>query len=73
MPKRWSPLQHAEVESPATVERFLTEIEIVCLRFGYSVSHEDEHGAFRIVPYDASITKWLHDAHLELPLETTPQ
>ena len=44
------------------VEAFLAEIVATCQRHKLSLSHEDEHGAFRVIPYDKNVEDWLLDA-----------
>lgn len=49
-------------QSPRVAE-FLKEIDAVCRKFGFSISHEDTHGGFVIVPYDSKDeVEWLNDA-----------
>ncbi len=46
----------------ATKDEFLAEIISVCKKHNMSISHEDEHGLFRVVDYDESCTDWLMHA-----------
>lgn len=34
---------------------FLRDVDALCRLHGYSISHEDHHGAFEIKPYDANL------------------
>jgi hypothetical protein len=43
----------------AAVGRFLAAVEVVCREHGYSISHEDHHGAFIIEPFDEGTLEWL--------------
>ena len=36
------------------VDLFLDEIDEVCRRHGFAIAHEDNHGAFEIVPFDGT-------------------
>ncbi|MBU4332431.1 hypothetical protein KKD19_01570 [Patescibacteria group bacterium] len=44
------------------VEAFLGEIVDACKRHGFSLSHEDTHGAFIVEEYDEGNIQWLGDA-----------
>lgn len=50
------------VRSPPEVEAFLDEIEAVCKKHGFSISHEDGHGAFVLEPFDSHNIEWLRNA-----------
>jgi hypothetical protein len=41
------------------VEAFLEEIEAVCRRHGFSISHEDGNGAFRVERFSRYLMEWL--------------
>jgi hypothetical protein len=41
------------------VKDFLANVIKVCRRHGFSISHEDGHGAFEIVPFDEGAAEWL--------------
>lgn len=41
---------------------FIEAIEKVCREHGLSISHEDKHGNFIIVPLDAEHMEWLKQA-----------
>jgi hypothetical protein len=38
------------------------EIIATCKKHGFSLSHEDGHGAFEVADYDDSLAAWLMDA-----------
>lgn len=48
----------SEDQSPRVIQ-FLKEVNAVCRKFGFSISHEDGHGAFRVVPYSFEDSEWL--------------
>jgi hypothetical protein len=54
------------VEEPNSITDFLNEIESVCKKHGFSISHEDGHGAFEIEPYSDYNINWLRDSNLRL-------
>lgn len=47
------------------VEAFLDEYEAVCRKHGFSLSHEDGHGAFIIEPYNDDSIKWVRGASFD--------
>jgi len=44
------------------VDAFLREIVEVCKEHGFSLSHEDTHGAFVVEKYEEENIQWLMDA-----------
>ena len=60
--KRWDHATAEQVDSPQKIESFLDEIENVCHKFGYSISHEDGQGGFLIVPLNEARIAWLREA-----------
>lgn len=44
------------------VDAFLKEIVKVCKEHGFSLSHEDTHGAFIVEKYDKDNIQWLMEA-----------
>ncbi len=60
--KRWDCAKNEYIES-AEIDAFLAEIRAACRKHGMSIAHEDEHGAFVIVPYSDECADWLFDAH----------
>jgi len=67
--ERWSDDHAAYISSPVKVEEFLDAIEEVCRKFGYSISHEDGHGAFEIAPFDEYKLTWLRQASMNEGVE----
>ena len=41
------------------VDSFLNEIVDVCKKHGLSISHEDGHGAFMVVPLSPHCVEWI--------------
>lgn len=64
--------QLAEREAPS-VDQFLAAIGEVCRKYGYSIGHEDGHGAFIIHTFDESNLEWLGGANIELDSAEAPQ
>lgn len=62
----------AEREAP-NVDQFLAEIGDVCRKYGYSIGHEDGHGAFIINTFDESDLEWLGHALVQLESDEEPQ
>ena len=57
---------------PADVNSFLSEIIGVCKKWKISLSHEDDHGAFLLMPYSEDLADWLVDADIDaLPIRGT--
>lgn len=44
------------------VEAFLKELEEVCKKHGYSLSHEDTQGGFIVEKYHRDFSEWLQQA-----------
>ena len=59
--KRWS-MKGGNVENEK-VDNFLKEVVDVCRKHGFSISHEDSNGAFKVENYDDDHSIWLMDAH----------
>jgi hypothetical protein len=59
--KRWDRKNQCHVERQ-DVDLFLAEVEQVCVRFGFCIGHEDEHGGFEILPFSKDTMDWLKDA-----------
>jgi sugar phosphate isomerase/epimerase len=52
------------------VDAFLREIVKVCKDHGFSLSHEDTHGAFIVERYDEDNIQWLMDAMIGESVDT---
>lgn len=44
---------------------FLDDVEAVCRKHGISISHEDGHGSFTVIPFDHVEMVWLKNAYIE--------
>jgi hypothetical protein len=60
---KWNIEKGNEMENEP-VDNFLHEIAAVCKKHGFSISHEDSHGAFVIEAYDEANIDWLMGAHI---------
>lgn len=45
------------------MEEFLNDLVEVCRKHNKSLSHEDTHGAFQVVPFDEAYVRWLKEAY----------
>lgn len=59
--ERWSKTKNDYTENPK-IDKFLDAIILTCKRHGFSISHEDGHGAFIIERYQDNYSKWIHHA-----------
>lgn len=64
--KRWNGNAQRSEEIPAA-DAFLEEVIAVCRKHGFSLGHEDGHGAFLIQDIEGSEHNfaWLREAHFE--------
>lgn len=63
--KRWSTKAEkygAFVENEK-IDAFLADVIQVCIRHGFSISHEDPHGAFKVERFSDEYADWLMNAH----------
>ncbi len=60
--KRWNTKLGKEISTPV-IDAFLSEIVEVCKKHKLSLSHEDRHGAFKVIEYCEENTYWLLAAH----------
>ena len=60
--KRWNCEAKDEIEHPK-VDAFLNEIISVCKKHGFSLSHEDFHGAFVVCGFNNDNAERLMYAH----------
>ncbi len=61
--ERWDVEKGKDVKNER-IDNFLQEIAFVCKKHGFSISHEDEHGAFVIEAHDEAKIEWLMGAHI---------
>lgn len=64
--KNWDCSKNEYVETSKKLKCFFKDIENVCKKHGYSISHEDGHGAFEIEKYSDDNIDWLKNANLRL-------
>lgn len=64
--KNWDCSKKEYVETSKELKKFFKDIENVGKKHGYSISHEDGHGAFEIEKYDDDNIDWLKNANLRL-------
>ena len=62
----WDIIKGENVKTPEEVIKFLNEIDNICKKYNFSISHEDSHGAFILEKYDNYNIKWLKDCMLDL-------
>lgn len=58
-------MKWGENRSPEVLE-FLQKVVDLCAENGFSLSHEDRHGSFEVVPYNDDCTNWLLAAQEEM-------
>lgn len=54
------------VKTSEDLKKFFNEIETVCKKNGYSISHEDSKGSFQIEKYSNDNIEWLKIAKIKL-------
>lgn len=60
--ERFDGVNKCEEEFPK-VDEFIEAVLDVCKKYGYSIAHEDVHGAFEIhIGYDEDYAGWLRKA-----------
>lgn len=59
--QRWDTINHRDIENEK-VDAFLLEVIEVCKKHGLTISHEDNHGAFEVAPFDPANIEWLMNA-----------
>lgn len=62
----WDIIKGENVKTPEEVIKFLNEIDNICKKYNFSISHEDSHGAFILEKYDDYNIRWLKDCLLDL-------
>lgn len=60
--ERWSTKNGDNIENKK-IDAFIEEVIAVSKKHGFSISHEDGHGAFEIEKFSESNTSWLRHAH----------
>ncbi len=68
--ERWNIEKGSKTENEQ-VDHFLQEIASVCQKHRFSISHEDDHGAFVIEAYDETNIDWLRGAHIGKSISST--
>ena len=64
--KSWDINKHKNIKTPESVIEFLNEIDNICKKYNFSISHEDSHGGFILEKYNDYNIKWLKDCMLDL-------
>lgn len=62
----WDINKGQDIKTPESVINFLNEIDNICKKYNFSISHEDSHGGFIIEKYDDYNIKWLKNCMLNL-------
>lgn len=62
----WDINKGQDIKTPESVINFLNEIDNICKKYNFSISHEDSHGGFIIEKYDDFNIKWLKNCMLNL-------
>lgn len=62
----WDINKGQDIKTPESVINFLNEIDNICKKYNFSISHEDSHGGFIIEKYDNYNIKWLKNCMLNL-------
>lgn len=62
----WDINKHKDIKTPESVIKFLNEIDNICKKYNFSISHEDSHGGFILEKYNDYNIKWLKDCMLDL-------
>lgn len=65
----WDLNKSENIKTPKKVIKFLNEIDNICKKYNFSISHEDCHGAFILENYYDDNIKWLKDCMLNLKME----
>lgn len=62
----WDINKNKNIKTPESVINFLNEIDNICKKYNFSISHEDSHGAFILEKYYYDNITWLRDCMLDL-------
>lgn len=63
--KSWNYKTSELIETPEKQIKFLEEIEAICKKYDFSISHEDWQGGFEIEKYSQSNIDWLKEATIK--------
>lgn len=55
---RWNSKVGDNIETPK-IDAFLAEIVAICKKHGFSIGHEDRHGAFEVSRLNDNDLEWL--------------
>jgi len=61
---RWNCNSRTQVER-RDIDAFLAEVVAVCRKHGFSISHEDGQGAFKVEPFSEDTANWLMSANIQ--------
>ena len=64
MEKSWNNKTNDYIETPEKQIKFMEEIEVICKKYGLSISHEDGHGSFEIDEFNQNNIDWLKAANI---------
>ena len=64
--ENWDCKKRKYVKQSKRLKDFFNEIEEICKKYDYSISHEDGHGAFEIKKYTKDNIDWLKFANLNI-------
>ena len=64
--KNWDCNKYEFIEQSKELKNFFKDIESVCKKHGYSISHEDGYGEFEIQKYSNKNISWLKAANIRL-------
>jgi hypothetical protein len=58
----WDKSRSEYIDTPIDLQNFYNEIDEICKKYNFSISHEDCHGGFEIERYDQFNIRWLMNA-----------
>lgn len=58
----WDRTTGEHIEMPERMRKFIEDIDVVCKKYGLSISHEDYYGAFEVEDYKDSNINWMYNA-----------
>lgn len=65
----WDINKNKNIKTPESIIKFLNEIDNICKKYNFSISHEDSHGGFILEKYDDYNIKWLKRCMINLEEE----